>query len=127
MTTPVILLVGEHLREGRSLALEAASQHVSEGRQAVIIEGGPGTLLAPAGVELVQLAPGCICCMGQLPLRVTVARLLRQVKPVSLWIEVSMRDHLPALRQQLQGPGFAGALVLLEGKGGRRALKSLAP
>lgn len=97
------------------MALEEAPKHVHEGRQAVIVEGGPGTLSAPAGVELVQLAPGCVCCVGQLPLRVTVARLLRLSRPARLWIEVSAAGHVAELRRQLDGPGFAGAVKLYEG------------
>jgi G3E family GTPase len=112
--TPVVVMVGCYLRQGRSVALEAAARSLQEeqGKQAVIVEGGPGTLTAPPGVELVQLAPGCVCCVGQLPLRVTVARMLRLVKPARLWIEVSQAEHLPELRKQLDGPGFAGAIDL---------------
>lgn len=110
--TPVVVMVGCYLRQGRSVALEAAARFVQEGRQAVIVEGGPGTLVAPPGVELVQLAPGCVCCVGQLPLRVTVARMIRLIKPARLWIELSQADHLPELRKQLDGPGFAGAIDL---------------
>jgi hypothetical protein len=47
-----------------------------------------------------------------LPLRVTVARLIRQVRPARLWIEVSDAGHLPELRRQLNGPGFAGVIRL---------------
>lgn len=115
---PVMLIVGTHLRKGVSLALEKAQAHVNEGVQAVIVEGGPGTLSAPPGVEMVQLAPGCVCCVGQLPLRVTVARLLRQIRPARLWIEVSAAGHLAELRRQLNGPGFAGAVKLYEGQPG---------
>ncbi|WP_296557941.1 hypothetical protein [Pigmentiphaga sp.] len=53
--------------------------------------------------------------MGQLPLRVTVARLLRQSRPARLWIEVSAAQHVAELRRQLNGPGFAGAVKLYEG------------
>lgn len=117
MKTPVVLMVGSKLGSGQSRALQAASAEMASGRQAVILEGGPGNLVAPAGVELVQLAPGCACCVGQLPLRVTIARLLRLVRPVKLWIEVSTGDHLPALRKQLDGPGFAGAVELTDEPG----------
>lgn len=114
MKTPVVLLVGGKLRQGQSIAIELARAAAASGKQAVIVEGGPGNLTAPAGVELVQLAPGCVCCSGQLPLRVTVARMLRLVKPVRLWIEVSTGEHLPELRKQLVGPGFAGAIELVD-------------
>jgi G3E family GTPase len=113
MKTPVVLLVGGKLRQGYSAALVLAQAAAVNGQQAVIVEGGPGNLIAPAGVELVQLAPGCVCCVGQLPLRVTVARMLRLVKPVRLWIEVTTGEHLPELRRQLNGPGFAGAVEII--------------
>jgi len=103
--------------------LQQAATHRSEGRQAVIVEGGPGTLTAPPGVEMVQLAAGCVCCVGQLPLRVTVARLIRQVRPARLWIEVSDGRHLAELRRQLNGPGFAGAVKLYEDHPGASSIE----
>ncbi|QEI04549.1 hypothetical protein FXN63_00910 [Pigmentiphaga aceris] len=109
---PVHLIVGTRLLSGASDALPQAIAHLSEGEQAVIVEGGPGTLVAPGGITLVQLAAGCVCCVGQLPLRVTVARLLRQVRPARLWIEISDGAHLAEVRRQLNGPGFRGAIVL---------------
>jgi G3E family GTPase len=111
---PVHVLVGTRLREGESDALPLALAHVAEGPQAVIVEGGPGTFVASRGITLVQLAAGCVCCVGQLPLRVTVARLLRQVRPARLWIEMADGAHLPAVRRQLAGPGFHGAIALMD-------------
>jgi G3E family GTPase len=111
---PVHLLVGTRLRAGASDALPLALAHVAEGAQAVIVEGGPGTFVADGGITLVQLAAGCVCCVGQLPLRVTVARLLRQVRPARLWIEISDGAHLAEVRRQLSGPGFHGAIALMD-------------
>jgi hypothetical protein len=113
-TVPVHVLVGTRLREGASDALPLALAHVADGPQAVIIEGGPGTFVASGGITLVQLAAGCVCCVGQLPLRVTVARLLRQVRPARLWIEMADGAHLPEVRRQLTGPGFHGAIALMD-------------
>ena len=92
-TVPVHLLVGSRLREGASDALPQALAHLAEGPQAVIVEGGPGTFVASGGITLVQLAAGCVCCVGQLPLRVTVARLLPVM--VTVRIEVTVVPPLP--------------------------------
>lgn len=111
--TPVTILVGTALRQGRSQALEQAVKHASiQAPQAVIVEGGPGTLVEPPGITLIQLAAGCVCCVGQLPLRVMLARVLRQVRPARVWIEISDGAHLAMLEKQLQGPGFATAIDL---------------
>ncbi|GAA4323746.1 hypothetical protein GCM10023144_04790 [Pigmentiphaga soli] len=118
MATALTLLAGAELARGRSLALEAAQADTGPGPRAVIIEGGPGTFQAPPGVELVQLAAGCACCVGQLPLRVTVARLLRLSRPARMWIEVASAQHLPELRRQLSGPAFGGHLALEPDAGG---------
>lgn len=114
LAVPVHVLVGTRLRAGASDALPHAVAHAHEGPQAVVIEGGPGTFVASGGITLVQLAAGCVCCVGQLPLRVTVARLLRQVRPARLWIEIADGAHLPEVRRQLAGPGFHGAITLMD-------------
>jgi G3E family GTPase len=81
----------------RSLTLSARG----EGKKAVIVEGGDERLQAPAGVTLVQLAPACLCCVGELPLRVALARRLRQ-RPSAIWVEVSSLVHREQLLQRLE-------------------------
>lgn len=71
------------------------------GRRAVIAESGLLPLEAPADVPLARLAPGCVCCVGQVPLRVTLTRTVRAVRPDDLLLLLATADHLPRVRALL--------------------------
>lgn len=80
-----------------------------------MLEGGPGHLTAPASgatITLHQLAAQCVCCVGQLPLRVTLARSLRLEKPERLVLELVHAEHLQKVRALLTGGAFADHLFL---------------
>jgi hypothetical protein len=72
--------------------------------RAVIAEGALWPLRA-GDAELVQLA-ACPCCLGSVPLRVTLTRLLRQVRPRTLLVLLASPEHLPRLRQQIEEGSF---------------------
>ena len=96
--TPVWLVQADPAEiGGRGLALAAQAG----GSAALIVEGGDRLLQAPTGVTLIQLAPACLCCVGELPLRVALARLLRQ-RPSAIWVEVSSLVHREQLVQRLE-------------------------
>jgi hypothetical protein len=80
---------------------------------AVIAEGAFMELTAPADVEVVRLASGCVCCLGLLPLRVTLTRLLRTLRPRELLLLVATDEHLPRLRALLAS-GELGRLDVAE-------------
>jgi G3E family GTPase len=94
-------------------AREAAiAAHLSDlhedGAQAIILEGlasGSSPLDdLPPGQTLARIAPGCLCCTGNLVLRVTLNRLLRE-RPRRIFIGVADSGHLDQLRSWLQsGP-----------------------
>ncbi|RJG02985.1 GTPase [Noviherbaspirillum sedimenti] len=75
-------------------------------RTALILEGLPdgaspfGEAL-PTWLTIVRIAPGCICCSGNLPMRVTLNRILRQ-HPERLYISLANSSHLPQIREFLQ-------------------------
>lgn len=67
---------------------------------AVILEGMPGAEpalaeLAPSHplLTVTRIAPGCICCGGNLTMRVTLNRILRQ-QPQRLFIGLADFTHL---------------------------------
>ena len=66
---------------------------------AVIAEGlpdGSSTLAPGTGLPLLtvtRIAPGCICCSGNLTMRVTLNRALRQ-QPARLFISLADATHL---------------------------------
>jgi G3E family GTPase len=83
---------------------------------AVILEGIPsGKSLLEAftaqGMPVVRIAPACMCCTGNLTMRVTLNRLLRN-KPARLYIGLASATHLPAIRSFLQSPPYADLLQL---------------
>jgi len=83
--------------------------------QAIVLEGlAPGhspldTL--PAHVLCARIAPGCLCCAGNLVLRVTLNRMLRQ-RPHRLFIGVARSEHLDQLRSWLQAEPYDQLLWL---------------
>jgi hypothetical protein len=84
-----------------------------EAPRAVIAEGAFADLVAPEDVAVARVAAGCVCCVGLVPLRVTLTRLLRTVRPRSLLLLVATDDHLPRLRALLDA-GELGAVLLDE-------------
>jgi hypothetical protein len=65
----------------------------------------------PAHVLFARIAPGCLCCAGNLVLRVTLNRMLRQ-RPDHLFIGVARSEHLDQLRSWLQAEPYDQLLRL---------------
>jgi hypothetical protein len=81
---------------------------------AVLLEGLPDgtTILTPSPTLLIErIAPGCLCCTGNLVLRVTLNRLLRR-RPERLYIGLAPTGHLDQLRSWLQQPPYDQLLEL---------------
>jgi hypothetical protein len=85
---------------------------------AVIIEGlaDPNTPLA--GDEgprptILRIAPGCLCCAGNLVLRVTLNRLLRR-PPARLFISLADASHVGQLRAILSAQPYDSLLSLYD-------------
>lgn len=77
-----------------------------KGRRAILAEAGLQTLEVPDDVTLVRLLAGCICCVGYVPLRVSLGRLLRQARPDELLVLIADGAHLDRVRTLLSDPGF---------------------
>jgi hypothetical protein len=63
---------------------------------ALILEGLPGgtsDLEILANLQVARIAPGCMCCIGNLTMRVTLNRMLRR-SPVRLYIGLATSAHL---------------------------------
>jgi hypothetical protein len=95
------LVVGNSAR-AREQAI-AAQLHHNGAFSAVILEGLPdGSPILQASPTLLieRIAPGCLCCTGNLVLRVTLNRLLRR-RLTRLFIGVARSEHLDQLRSWL--------------------------
>ena len=81
----------------------------SSTKSGVLLEGLPaGQLILQntAYLSVERIAPGCFCCIGQIAMRVTLHRLLRQ-DLAHLYIAIHDAQHLPSLRDSLSQPQYA--------------------
>jgi len=81
---------------------------------AVILEGlsdGNPVLEISEKLLISRIAPGCLCCAGNLVMRVTLNRLLRQ-RPARLFIGVADTAHLDQLRSWLSSAPYDQLLAL---------------
>lgn len=115
MTTTVVTGASAQAREQAIAAqLSGSQQH---GPVAIILEGlAPGGSLLDildSSVLVARIAPGCLCCTGNLVLRVTLNRLLRQ-RPARLFIGVARSEHLDQLRSWLLAEPYDQLLRLTD-------------
>ena len=112
----VLTLVTGPAAAAREAAIAAHLSDLHEdGAQAIILEGlasgnSPLDDLLP-GQTLARIAPGCLCCTGNLVLRVTLNRLLRQ-RPRRIFIGVADSEHLDQLRSWLESEPYDQLLRL---------------
>ncbi|MFZ6710258.1 GTPase [Undibacterium sp. TC9W] len=80
----------------------------------VILEGLPDgqDILYPTDLlHISRIAPGCFCCIGNLSLRVTLNRALRQ-KPANIYLGIANDAHLDKLLLTLQDPTYTNLLEI---------------
>ncbi|MDP1680574.1 MAG: GTP-binding protein [Burkholderiales bacterium] len=117
MKTPVNLITG-FLGVGKTTAiLDLLAQRPAGSRWAVLVNefgqvGIDGATLTQVGVAVREVPGGCICCTAQLPLRVALTKLLREVRPERLLIEPTGLGHPAGVIDVLRGEGLASALEL---------------
>ncbi|MDZ5637096.1 GTPase [Janthinobacterium sp. GMG1] len=118
--TPLTLVNG-----GRAAGREAAIAQALRPQQAsaVILEGlaDGNAILADLAeqvspspsfpLQLLRIAPGCLCCSGNLVLRVTLNRLLRH-PPAHLFISLADATHIEQLRTWLTASPYDALLAL---------------
>jgi G3E family GTPase len=101
----------------REAAIAAALQ--AGERSAVILEGLPDgkagspleRALAPDDIR--RIAPGCLCCTGNLTMRVTLNRVLRH-PPQRLFISLADAGHLAQIHAFLDMPSYQPLLTLTD-------------
>jgi hypothetical protein len=82
-------------------------------RAAVIAEGAFFELAAPPGVPVERLVSGCVCCVGLVPLRVTLTRLLRMQRPTHVLLLIADATHVDRVRA-LATDGRLGVTVEMD-------------
>lgn len=102
-------------------AREAAIAALLDSRcsTALILEGLPdGTdpfaqFDKVAHIQIKRIAPGCICCIGNLTMRVTLNRILRH-PPARLYLSLAATNHLEEIRHFLTQPPYDALLELTD-------------
>ena len=112
ITTTLVVGATPALREA---AIAAAL--VPAGDAAVILEGLPDANSplesSSAHLRIVRIAPGCVCCTGNLTMRVTLDRMIRS-KPVRLYIGLATSAHIEQVRTFLSAPPYDKFLTLTQ-------------
>jgi hypothetical protein len=108
---------GDYAAREAAIAADLTKRAIGAMPSAVILEGlphGQSLLQTSPTLDLQRIAPGCLCCIGNLALRVTLNRLLRK-QPGYLYIALSNSDHIVQLRDFLSTPDYT-ALLRIEGE-----------
>lgn len=110
----------------RPAAAAPAPASAPNGTIALILEGLPSGLSQPAAAldpqhnpalaQAARIAPGCLCCVGNLTLKVTLNRILRH-QPQCLqciYISLASATHIGQLRAFLSSPPYDSLLSLTD-------------
>lgn len=113
---PTTLLASSraHASTEQALADKLRAAIASHGDAALIIEGlasGAGVLEGLSALRMVRLAPACLCCAGNLVLKVHLNRILRQ-PPKALFLFLADARHVPQLHTQLSTAPYDSYLQL---------------
>ena len=118
MPVPAHLITG-FLGVGKTTAiLDLLAHRPQNGKWAVLVNefgqiGIDGATLSQAGVAVREVPGGCICCTAQLPLKVALTKLLREVKPDRLFIEPTGVGHPAGIIDALRDAALAPYLELV--------------
>ena len=118
MPVPTNLITG-FLGVGKTTAiLDLLARRADGEKWAVLVNefgqvGIDGATLSQDGVAVREVPGGCICCTAQLPLKVALTRLLREVKPDRLIIEPTGVGHPAGIIDALRDPMLAPHLDLV--------------
>ncbi|HJV87327.1 MAG TPA: GTPase [Noviherbaspirillum sp.] len=86
---------------------------------ALILEGLPNgkspldDMADTPALQITRIAPGCLCCTGNLTMRVTLNRLLRR-RPDRMYIGLATSEHLERIRDFLTHAPYDTLLQLSE-------------
>ncbi|WP_459207282.1 CobW family GTP-binding protein [Pseudomonas sp. MLB6B] len=116
---PTHLIAGP-LGAGKTSVLRCLlAQRPAQERWAVLINefgqvGLDAALLSrdEPGLQIAEVAGGCLCCVNGVPFQVGLGRLLRRIKPHRLFIEPSGLGHPLQLLEQLKQAPWRGVLAV---------------
>jgi hypothetical protein len=89
--------------------LQNTPRYTDQKKFGVLLEGLPSGSMALQSSSLLQIeriAPGCFCCIGQIAMRVSLNRLLRQ-QLGHLFIAINDERHLSSFHASLSQAPYA--------------------
>lgn len=89
------------------LARLLAARPPAERCAVLLTELGEVALPRLPEVDVTEAEPGCVCCVGQVGLRVALTRLLRASRPERLYVELAEPAHLGSALNTLGNPWLA--------------------
>ena len=95
-------------------AVDAWLAATSSSRRAILIEGAFSALDVPPEVPVTRMGAGCVCCMGQVPLRVGLTRMVRALRPDVVLLVLASGEHRARVRALL-ADGSLGVRFELDG------------
>lgn len=108
---PTVVLSGARGAGKTTLLARLLAARPPEERRAVLLtESGEAALPTLPAVIVAEAAPGCVCCVGQVALRVALTRLLREARPERLYVELTEPAHLGAALRTLANPWLAAVI-----------------
>lgn len=112
---PTIVVTGAKGAGKTTWLSQALDERPCAERRAVLLtEVGATSLSARTRVTVAAAEPGCICCVGQVGLRVALTRLLRDARPERLYLELGEPGHLAASLRTLRSPWLAPVLAITD-------------
>lgn len=105
---PLSIVCGADYAQREAHIAQLLQQTHYDGACAVILEGLPGgavSLNPGADLLLQRIAPACFCCIGALPFRVTLNRMIRQ-RPRHIYLSLAGSEHLKQLQEMFAAPPF---------------------
>jgi G3E family GTPase len=113
-------LITGYLGAGKTTAiLHLLAQRPAGERWAVLVNDfgaigidGATLALADGALAVREVAGGCVCCAANVPLRVAMTKLLREVKPDRVLIEPTGLSHAARVHDTLTDPWLREALHL---------------
>ncbi len=117
--TPVTLVHGGSGDAREAAIAEQVSRLAIDSSKpgAAIVEGLAGgsdalqAMQASAVMKVIRVAPGCPCCTGNLTMRTTLNRVLRD-KPAVLFLSIADASHKAGVREFLRDPQYRQHLEL---------------
>lgn len=110
---PTVVVSGNDGAAKAALIERLVASHPGGETWAVLASTDCAGRLAPRlSVAIARAGGGCICCTGQVALRVALTRLLREARPARLIIALDAASHVAESLRTLRSPWLAPVLAV---------------